>query len=113
MRFLFAAICDCKIPTKKEEEMTAAALGMSECGTIGEGDEEVQKLVLHRVLLDPSVGHISKSVLTETFNSEDWQNQSLKNNQCVAMAQSTKAPKIKEVETVDEMVVKQSSTEKD
>ena len=42
------------------------------------GDEEVKKVVLHKVLLDQSMGHVSKSVLTEeTFNSEDWQNQSV------------------------------------
>ena len=33
MRILFTAICDRKIPTKEDVEMTAEALGSSECGT--------------------------------------------------------------------------------
>ena len=33
MRILFTAICDCKIPTKEDVEMTAEALGLSECST--------------------------------------------------------------------------------
>ena len=65
---------------------------------VGDGDEEVQIFVLFKVLLDPSMDHVSKSVLTETFNSEDWQNQSVqleasKNDQSGPINQSTKDQK--------------------
>ena len=84
----------------------------------GNGDEDVQKVVLHKLLLDPSINHVSKSVLTETFNSKDWKNQSnplqpFKDEQCVAMAQSIEATEMMETEIRCEMVVNDSSTDKD
>ena len=74
--------------------------------------------MLHRVLLDPSMGHVSKSVLTETFDSEDWQNQSVpleptNDDQSGAMVPSMETPKTTDIEITDEMVVNHPLTEKE
>ena len=83
-----------------------------------DGDEGVKKIVLHKVLLDQSMGHVSKSVLTEIFNSEDWQNQSVPlestdDDESEEMVPTTKTPKITEIEIADEMSVNHSSMDKE